>query len=39
MSNRTELSYYSFPQLFDVMNICLEVSETNEYIKAIYTKQ
>ena len=25
--------------MFDVMNICLEVSETNEYIKAIYTKQ
>ena len=39
MSNRTELSYYSFPQLFDVMSICLEVSETNEYIKAIYAKQ
>lgn len=39
MSNRTELSYYSFPQLFDVMNICLEVRETTEYIKAIFTKQ
>ena len=25
--------------MFDVMSICLEVSETNEYIKAIYTKQ
>lgn len=25
--------------MFDVMNICLEVSETTEYIKASYTKQ
>ena len=35
MSNRTELSYYSFPQLFDVMNICLEVGETTELHKTM----
>lgn len=35
MSNRTELSYYSFPQLFDVMNICLEVGETTELYKTM----
>lgn len=35
MSNRTELSYYSFPQLFDVTNICLELSETTELYKTM----
>ena len=35
MSNRTELSYYSFPQLFDVINICLEVGETTELYKTM----
>ena len=38
MSNRTELSYYSFSQLFDGMNICLEVSETTELYKTMKRK-
>lgn len=35
MLNRTELSYDSFPQLFDVTNICLELSETTELYKTM----